>query len=213
MALADTFRALLAELPDDWAEARFALRTPDPGSATRASRLLGGIGAGRHGDTVRFVVTRRNSGHGADAVARALRRVDSARLDGELELVSSGKAEPVAVRPRPTLAGTWASAVEALPADWSDVYAELDLTSTDHLERAALLTAPLNPARYGAQPGFRFRVARTFGYGAAPQMVRRCLERLDGAGIRGDVRIVHAQSETKPWSTQGPVWYVGGKPV
>jgi hypothetical protein len=146
-------------------------------------------------------------------VARGLRRVDSARLDGELDLVASGKAEPVAERTRPTLAGAWASAVDSLPSDWSDVYAELDLMSTDHLERAALLTAPLNPARFDERPGFRFRVARTFGYGAAPEMARRCFERLDAAGIRGEVRIVHSQSDTKPWSTQGPVWYVGGKPV
>ena len=68
-------------------------------------------------------------------------------------------------------------------------------------------------ARFGGRPGFRFRVAQTFGYGAAPQMVRRCLERLDEGGIRGEVRVLHALSDTKPWSTQGPVWYVGGKPV
>jgi hypothetical protein len=27
------------------------------------------------------------------------------------------------------------------------------------------------------------------------------------------VRILHALSDTKPVSTQGPVWYVGGKTV
>jgi hypothetical protein len=146
-------------------------------------------------------------------VARALGRVDAARLTGELELVSSGKAEPVPETHRPTLAAAWAAAVAALPPDWSDVYAELELTSTDHLERAALLMSPLNPARFGGRPGFRFRVARSFGYGAEPTMVRRCLERLDEAGIRGELRVVHALSDTEPWSTQGPVWYVGGKAV
>jgi hypothetical protein len=41
--------------------------------------------------------------------------------------------------------------------------------------------------------------------------VRRCLERLDAAGIPGRVRIVRALSDTQPVATQGPVWYVGGK--
>jgi hypothetical protein len=44
-------------------------------------------------------------------------------------------------------------------------------------------------------------------------MVRRCLERLDREGVRGSVRILHALSDTDPVATQGPVWYVGGRPV
>ncbi len=213
MALVTGFRALLRELPPDWSDARFALRMSDPERAARAARLLGGIGAGRHGDTVRLFTARRGSGLGPDVVARALGRVDDARLTGELELVTSGRAEPVSETHRPSLAGSWNTAVAGLPPDWSDVYAELELTSTDHLERAALLTSPLNPARFGGRPGFRFRVARSSGYGAAPGMVRRCLERLDEAGIRGEIGIVHALSDSKHWSTQGPVWYVGGKSV
>ena len=73
--------------------------------------------------------------------------------------------------------------------------------------------APLNPARYGDTPGFRFRCARRFGYGASPAMVRRCLARLDERGIPGELHILHALSDTKPVGTQGPVWYVGGKAV
>ena len=52
-----------------------------------------------------------------------------------------------------------------------------------------------------------------FHFVPAPEMASRCFKRLDAAGIRGEVRIVHAQSDTKPWGTQGPVWYVGGKAV
>ena len=213
MALADDFRASLRALPDDWGDARFVVRFSDPTRATRAAAALGGINPGRHGDTVRFYTTRRGAGFGPDVVARALRRVDAQRLGGDLELVSSDRAEPVAETTRPTMTAAWDAAVAGLPADWSDVYAEVELTSSDHLERAALLMAPTNPARYGGRPGFRFRCARSFGYGAAPEMVRRCFERLDAAGIRGEVRILRALSDTKPWSTQGPVWYVGGRSV
>ena len=85
--------------------------------------------------------------------------------------------------------------------------------STDWLDRAALLMAPVNPARYGGEPGFRFRVARTFGYGASAEMTRRCLERVDDEGIRGVLRILRVLSDTDPVSTQGPVWYVEGRSV
>ena len=75
------------------------------------------------------------------------------------------------------------------------------------------MLAPVNPARAGKRLAYRFRVARLFGYGASEEMARRCLERLDQEGITGEVRILHALSDTKPVSTQGPVWYVGGKTV
>ena len=153
----------------------------------------------------------RRAGASPDLAARALRRVDAARLGGTLELVQSSKGEPAAPAKRPKLVEAWDREVAALPPDWSDVYAEIDFTSTDYLDRAALLMAPTNPARFDDRPGFRFRCARQFGYGTAPLMVRRCLERLDEEDIRGQVRILHALSTTP--GTQGPVWHVGGRNV
>jgi hypothetical protein len=213
VALAEHFRTLLSQLPDDWADARFVARFADEGRATRASALLGGIGAGRHVDAVRFATTRGGAGHGPDVVGRALRRLDEEGIRGELELVSSGRAVPAVEAARPTLAASWDAAVAGLPPDWSDVYAEVELTSTDYLERAALLLSPVNPARDAGRPVFRFRCASSHGYGAAPGLVRRCFERCDEERIRGEVRILRALSETRHWSTQGPVWYVGGKAV
>src|SRR5205814_10446870 len=63
----------------------------------------------------------------------------------------SSDLEP-AVRPetsRCTLEASWEAELGALPPDWSDVYAEIELASTDYLERAALLLSPVNPSRYG----------------------------------------------------------------
>ena len=65
----------------------------------------------------------------------------------------------------------------------------------------------------GGKPGFRFRVARRFGYGVSAEMARRCLERLDEEGIRGVVRVLWALSDTEPVQTQGPVWYAEGRSV
>ena len=44
-------------------------------------------------------------------------------------------------------------------------------------------------------------------------MVRRCLERMDEDGIKGQLRILYVLSDTDPVSTQGPVWYLEGKSV
>ena len=52
-----------------------------------------------------------------------------------------------------------------------------------------------------------------FGYGASPEMVRRSLERLDEAGIRGELRILNVFSDSYPAKTQGPVWYAAGKVI
>ena len=120
---------------------------------------------------------------------------------------------PDRARVHASLARAWDDAVATLPPDWSDLYAEVELASTDDLEHAALALGPVNPARYGGPRGLRFRVARAFGYGAAPGMTRRCLERMDEQAIPGTLRILRALSDTKPAQTQGPVWYVGGKVV
>jgi hypothetical protein len=91
--------------------------------------------------------------------------------------------------------------------------AELALRSSDHLERAALLIAPVNPTRAGKSLALRFRVARQFGYGVSAPMARRCLERLDEEGIRGELRILRVLCDTDAVATQGPVWRVGGRSV
>src|SRR5947208_7388881 len=161
------------------------LQVADERQADRAAALLGPVNPGRRGRELRFYTARRGAGPAPLTVARLLARLDEEELEGELTLLAAG--ETVATPPieRPTFAGSWDAAVAALPPDWSDLYCEVELTSTDYLERAALLLAPCNPARYGGKPGFRFRVSRVYGYGAAATMARRCLARLDEAEIRG----------------------------
>jgi hypothetical protein len=213
MSLVQQWEGIQAGLPADWADARLALRLADDGTLDRAAALLGPLMPGRAGGELRFIATRRGPGPSLGAVARALARLDAEGIGGELQLLSASEATKDEAEPTPTLAAAWDDAVASLPPDWSDVYAEVELTSTDHLEPAALALAPLNPARYGDTPGFRFRCARRFGYGASPGMVRRCLARLDERGIPGTLRILRELSHTDPVGTQGPVWYVGGKVV
>jgi hypothetical protein len=197
-----------------WTDARLLLRVDDEARVQRALALLGPAAPGRSGREIRFFVSRSGSGVAPDAVRRMLRRIDGEGIGASLDLVSSDAAPAAPEIARRTLAGEWEAALATLPSDWSDVLAELELTSSDHIERAALLTAPMNPLQAGTgKPAFRFRVASHFGYGAAPELVRRLLERLDEAGIPGQVRILRALSDTHPVGTQGPVWHVGGRHV
>jgi hypothetical protein len=177
--------------------------------------MLAPAGAGRHGTVVMFAVGRGGVGSSPDLVTRLLRRLDTERIHGVLAPVKTDvPAAAAGVRSRRLPLGEqWERAQAGLPADWSDVYAELELDSSDYLEPGALLLAPLNPARVKGRLAYRFRIARRFGYGASAQMAHRCFERLDGEGMSGRVRVLRALSDTKPVYTQGPVWYVGGRAV
>jgi hypothetical protein len=218
--LVDRWHEIERGLPEHWTEARLRLEVEGASAANRAAAVLGSAGGGRSGDAVVFTVMR-GGGGGAlpEAIRRLLRRLDAEGIAGELELVHvvEGTAQPAdGDWPRNgnlTLVETWDAAVAELPSDWSDLLAEVELRSTDYLERGALLMAPLNPLRDGVRPALRFRAARRYGYGAWPGMVRRCFERCDGERMVGTVTVLWALSETDPVGTQGPVWYVGGRVV
>ena len=213
MSLVGEWQELERSLPEGWGNARLRLTIPDEGDCDRAAALLGPANPGRRGKVIRFFTARRGAGPSSEMIRNLLRRIDAQGITGELELVGVDEAEVEPVIHRETLAATWDAAIGALPPDWSDLYAEVGLVSSDWLERAALLMAPVNPARHGGFPGFRFRVARRFGYGASPEMTRRCLERVDQEHIHGELRILRVLSETDPVQTQGPVWYVDGRSV
>jgi hypothetical protein len=210
--LVDQWRAIESRLPENWADARLQLTVADDGRCERAAAVLGAAGAGRSGKRIRFFAARRGAGVGPEAIRRMLRRLDDEGTTGELELLASGEPVIVPETHRSTLAASWDAALAALPSDWSDLHGEVELASSDYLEPAALRLSPLNPTSHGGL-SLRFRAARRFGYGASATMVRRALERCDEAGIRGEVRVLRALSSTYPAATQGPVWYVGGRPI
>jgi len=209
--LVDQFNEI--QLPEDWTEATLVLVVPDDGRCERAAALLGPTNPGRLGSRIRFTTSRRGGGVAPDGVRRLLRRLDQEGIRGAIELVRASeepRADPVGPE---RLHDQWKRALEGLPSDWSDLYVEVRFDSTDYIERAALLLAPVNPARAGGPYALRFRCAHHFGYGVAPEMATRCFERCDEAGITGEVEILRALSDTNPVGTQGPVWLVGGRSV
>ena len=212
--LVDQWTGIERGLDPNWGSVRLALTMSDGSRADRAAALLGPANPGRSGNTIRLAAARGGAGVGPEAVRRMLRRLDEEGIAGTLELV--GSEAPAARAPevrRAMLADAWDAALATLPSDWSDLYAELRLDSIDYVERAALLLAPTNPARYGGPTALRFRCAHRFGYGVSAEMASRCLERCDVDGITGTVEILRVLSDTYPVATQGPVWYVGGRSV
>jgi hypothetical protein len=207
--------AMVAELPAGWPEIGLRLRLARPVDAGRAAALLGLLSPGVVGGDLHLRVT----SHGATApgvARRLLARLDEEGVRGTLELVgevTSSAAEESVDAPTKPLAAAWEELVAGLPEDWSDLLCLVELRSSDELDPAALALAPLNPSRHEGALGFRFRVARRFGYGAAPGMARRCLERLDEAGIPGRLRLLEMFSDTQPVLTQGPTFVVSDRAV
>ena len=213
MGLAEQWERIVASLPEGWVQAELRLRVPSATQRARALALLGPLAPGRVGDEIHFHVSRR-AGIGPEASRRLFAKLDDELISGTI-LLAASPAHPLAItgrerEPEPLVA-QWDELATTLPADWSDLLCRVELDSSDDLPRAALLAAPLNPSRPERDVGFDFRAARTSGYGASAQMVRRCLARMDEAGIPGSVGVLRALSDTKHVSTQGPVWYVGGK--
>lgn len=213
MGVVEQWNDIERGLDPKWHDARLELVAADEQQLRRAAALLAPAGPGRMGNALRFFAARRGAGVGPEAVRRMLKRIDDEGLDTTLTLVASDEAPPEPVISRASLAAEWDAATTVLPGDWTDLLCELELTSSDHVERAALLLSPLNPTQGTGRPGFRFRCARSFGYGASSGMVRRCLARLDEERIPGEVRVLRALSDTHPVGTQGPVWRIGERTV
>jgi hypothetical protein len=210
VGLAEQWDRISRALAGGWGTVDLRLLVPDRASRSRAATLLGPLGVGRFEDELRFTVSR-TSGVGPDAARRLLANLDDERISGTLVLARTAAAEPAGPPARALLETQWDDLVAALPSDWSDLLCRLTLASSDDLPRAALLAAPVNPSRPAKEVGFDFRVARIAGYGASAQMTRRCLIRIDEAGIPGSIEVLHALSDTQHVATQGPVWIVGGK--
>jgi hypothetical protein len=214
--LAEQWTELVASLPRGWELLSIDLAVESEEQGERAARVLGSGWPKRSGTTFRLCVDRegrRGVGASADLLRRVLRRLDGEGIRGRLELVTGTDRTEETVATEVPLAAQWSALLETLPPDWSHLYAEVVLDSTDYVERAALLMAPANPARFGGPRALRFRCARSLGYGVAVEMARRCLARLDGDRITGRLRIVRVVSDARPVYTQGPVWYIGGRAV
>lgn len=219
MALADRVDEIVRGLPRDWERARIQLTLDEDEDADRAALILAPATPGRAGRAFTLHVSADAAG-GAGATPalarRVLSRLDEAGIPGRLRLAEAERPAPKpaasapAARARQKLAASWDALLRRLPSDWSDLYGEVELDSSDFLDRGALLLAPINPARAAGPASFRFRAARRKGYGVAPVMARRAFQRLDDEGLSGRVRVLRVLSDTSSPFSQGPVWREDG---
>ncbi len=213
MRAADQWALIEEGLGESWDEARLSF-TPE-GAIADAAAILAPLGPGRSGTELRFHVNRTRSG--PEKVRNLLERLDRKRIWGTLTLLESSAAAsmpaPAEAANAPGLAQAWDDVVAKLSPGWSDLLCELELDSSDHVPRAALLGAPLNPTRNLEAIALRFRVSGKQGYGVSSGMARRCFERMDAGGITGRISVLHALSDAENAVTQGPVWRVAGRSV
>lgn len=214
MPLVDRWNRVEQGLDPRWTEVTLSLAIKDGAARSRAAALLGPAQPGIGATLIRFNVSTQGTGIGPEAARRLLRRIDQEGIVGRLELVGTRDVpEPEESEPARSLAAEWQEALEVLPSDWSDLVAELELHSSADIDLGAVLCAPINPMQLTGRPGFGFRCASRQGYGASAGMVRRCLARLDEAGITGHVRITQALSDVNPVGTQGATFAVGRRPA
>jgi hypothetical protein len=208
MSVARQWKVIGSELPETWARASLRLELHDRAAADQAAATLGPTGPYRVSPTIlQFSVARDGSALGPQGITRLLARIPA----GTLSLSNSQAAARPDERAITSLVEGWDAALAGLPSDWSDLYAEIEFTSSDYIEPAAVLCIQMNPRRDGTRAVFNFRAARQAGYGVAPGMARRCFERCDEKGIRGSINVLRVLSDTHLAATQGPVWLAGGK--
>jgi hypothetical protein len=215
MRAADQWAQIEEGLDADWAEAQVSF-APE-GDVAEAAAALGPLQPGRAGDELRVHVQRAEGG--VERARNVFRRLDQRRIWGTLSLVGViGDVAPLVaelaqVPSARALATRWDEALAELPPDWSDALCRLELDSSDHVPRAALLGAPLNPSRVPGEIALQFRASGKQGYGVSPLMARRCFERMDAEGITGQISVVYDLSDAENAVTQGPVWRLAGRSV
>jgi hypothetical protein len=219
MKLVDQWRTIEDGLPSGWEDVRLTLTTEQPVDLPRAAQVLGSINVGKVGSALVFQVRRAGGPQGPQAAKRLFERLDRDRTWCQLEQshvrvadTTAAVPDPRAAPPAVPVAVSWDAALAPLPTDWTDLLCELEIESSDHLDRTALLCAPLNPTRdASSRLAFTFRCSGRSGYGVSRSMARRCCERLDDDGIPGSTRVLRVLSDTDNVDTQGPVWLVGGR--
>ena len=215
MRLVEQWNAIEQGLDPRWSDARLVLTIDDETQPRRALALLAPAGPGRAGNAIRFYATRArrrcsDPKRCDDICAGSTTKASAA---AELVVVRRRAGAPPRSRAR-RLAAEWDAALAALPGDWSDLLCELELTSSDHIERAALLARPDQSGAGGTDARASASGARTAS--ATARRPAWCAAASRGSTrtpSAADMRIARALSDVHPVGTQGATFLVGRRPA
>jgi len=85
-------------------------------------------------------------------------------------------------------------ALDALPADWTDLELDLRIEDESRYVDSAVALSQVNAQVYSrADWHWRLLVARSFGHAAAPQTVKGVLAKLDADGVAGELRVAEVR--------------------
>jgi hypothetical protein len=85
-------------------------------------------------------------------------------------------------------------ALEALPPDWTDLELDLRIDDESQYVDAAVALSQVNAQPYShADWHWRLLVAHSFGHAAAAETVKGVLEKLDGEGVGGELRVAEVR--------------------
>jgi predicted alpha/beta hydrolase family esterase len=94
------------------------------------------------------------------------------------------------------LATDFQQILETLPPDWTDLEVDVRIEDTSNYVDTAVAMSQVNAQVYQhPQEGWHWRllVAHSFGHAAAAETVGSVLERLDDAGVRGELRVAEVR--------------------
>lgn len=93
-----------------------------------------------------------------------------------------------------TLAAQYEQILEALPPDWTDLEVDMRIEDESRYVDAAVALSQVNAQPYSrADWQWRLLIAQSFGHAAAAETVRGVLEKLDGEGIGGELRLAEVR--------------------
>jgi hypothetical protein len=88
------------------------------------------------------------------------------------------------------LADDFQGVLEALPPDWTDLELDLRIDDESQYVDTAVWMSQVNAQPYSrAEWHWRLLVSRSFGHAAAAETVKGVLEKLDGEGVSGEIRV------------------------
>ncbi len=92
------------------------------------------------------------------------------------------------------LAADFKRILEALPPDWTDLEVDLRIDNESEYVDTAVALSEVNAQPYShADWHWRLLVAHSFGHAAAAETVGGVLERLDEAGVNGEMRVAEVR--------------------